>query len=460
MRRHLAVVFRHGDRSPTHNRYEPLARESAMEAATWAWSLPPSSVHADLNARFPVQTAHAQQRDRALGDVFGSLTALGVLQMRRLGAWASERAARGSARVRVRHVLASNFKRTQFSAQCVLSGMTLPPSDVNIRVADESSEVLNAWGTDPDLKRLVRSNGVATHDVMRNTPEEEEARRVIVAAVPAFQYLLRPFSWIAALDHTMSREGKTGGGGPLRGRTAHKRVEELFNTMDTARTGRLTKEHLAVGLKTVIQSPFSSDVNVDRLVALMDKNRDGGVDLQELKDFFQGLRLPSPSSDVGESEFWAAAKVVESAVCRRVDHILGRPAARRLTAGAFARLILDNVRAAVAAHHDDERVAQDSLATVDLYSAHDITLVPLLRELGLWSADRPWPGVASALVLEVAGVLDRDPLVAFSHWAGARGAQSGLEPHGMAIERRNVRVGAADVPTVSLSRFAEFARGL
>ena len=482
-RRHVALLFRHGDRSPTFNSMEPLAKEAAEEAATWAWSLPPSTLRAELDARFPIRTAHERRRDDALGDVWGALTALGVLQMRKLGAVVSEKAAKAGEEIRVRRVSASNFKRTQYSAQVLLSGLTLPPGHdpIEVRVADERSDVLNVWGTDPDLRRLLRANGVAASDVSRNTPDEDKAKDVIVNAVPAFTYLLRPFSWISALDHTMAREGKTGGGGPLRGRTERKRIEELFRAMDTSNAGRLSRENLVHGLKTV--SPFSSGVDVEKLVSLIDQNSDGGVDVSEFTSFIERLKLPNPSR-TSEEAFWNAANVVERAVCRRVDSILGRVAVRRLTAGAFARHVasdLSEVQAALGLAAKKRAAASSGsgfpappptsatttstskskpVVTLDVYSAHDITLVPLLRELGLWSGSQPWPGVASALALEFHSKPDgSDASVSFSYFSGVRGSRSGLEPRGMLLEPCKVRLSTTgDVgESLPLAKFLDFA---
>jgi hypothetical protein len=87
---------------------------------------------------------------------------------------------------------------------------------VGTAVSSAGQELLNVWGIDPTLKRLIKANGLA--DVVATTDEEKQAREVMLKCVPAFGFNIRPFSWLSALDHTMCREGKTGGGGPLRGR--------------------------------------------------------------------------------------------------------------------------------------------------------------------------------------------------------------------------------------------------
>jgi Histidine phosphatase superfamily (branch 2) len=142
--KHIALVFRHGDRSPTFNAMEPLAVESALEAATWALSLPTRAFCVELEKRFPIESHHAQTRDEmSLGKTFGSLTGLGVLQMRRLGQWV---AARSKAQIQPKRILSSNFRRTQFSAQCLLAGLAKTDAPLPVVVAKDAADTLNVWG--------------------------------------------------------------------------------------------------------------------------------------------------------------------------------------------------------------------------------------------------------------------------------------------------------------------------
>jgi hypothetical protein len=439
--KHIALIFRHGDRTPTFNAMEPLALESAIEAATWSLSLPTKAFCAELERRFPIQSDNQDTRDeRSLGKTFGSLTGLGVLQMRRLGQWVG---ARSATEIAPRRVLASNFRRTQFSAQCLLAGLCKTSVPLPITVTKEGQDTLNIWGTDPVLRRLLKSNGAIGVDIAKTTAEEERARTIFMKAVPAFGFMIRPFSWIAALDHFMCREGKTGGGGPLRGRSAPMRITEMFREMDMAQSGRLDHEALRVALDKVFQSPFSGAAagksDIDRFITMIDKDGNGQVDFEEMKRFLESLKLPQPSGGITTEEFDAASKTIERAVCRRFDAILTQPSVRRLAAGLFAKQITGGLEEALKAAREGNAT---NPATIDLYSAHDVSLTPLLKHLGIWDgAKDSWPGVASALAFEMtANKNGSSPAIRVLYWSGVRGSLSGLEPRVLGLEPVKVKL--------------------
>jgi hypothetical protein len=443
--KHIALIFRHGDRSPTFNAMEPLALESALEAASWTLSLPTRQFSQELDRRFPIETHHTETRDEAsLGRTFGSLTGLGVLQMRRLGQWVS---ARSSFPIQPKRVLASNFRRTQFSAQCLLAGLT--KENVPVIVAKDAQDTLNVWGTDPILRRLLKSNGAIGVDIAKTTPEEENARNLFMRAVPSFGFLIRPFSWVSALDHFMCREGKMGGGGPLRGRSAPMRITEIFQEMDFSHSGKLDQEALRLALDKVLQSPFSGTAagkdELDKLVKLIDKDGNGQVDFREMKKFLETLKLPAPCGGVTIEEFDNASKVIEKAVCRRFDAILSQPSIRRISAGSMAKNILLGLDEAIKARKDNPNVPPES-TTLDLYSAHDVSITPLLKHLGIWDGMKDsWPGVAAALAFEITADADGShPQVSVLYWGGVRGSLSGLEPRVLGLEPVAVKLNFGD----------------
>ena len=430
--RHISLIFRHGDRSPTFNAFEPLAVDSALEAAAWALSLPTKKFSETLEKRFPIRTPYATTRDEAsLGKNFGSLTGLGVLQMRRLGQWISELSKHHT--FVPRRVIASNFRRTQFSAQCLLAGLLKGDQGVFVTVPESKLDHLNIWGTDPVLRKLLRSNGAIGVDIARTTPEEEYAKAIFLRAVPAFGFLIRPFSWISAMDHSMSREGKMGGGGPLRGRSAPQRINEIFEELHVAGSGKLTRENLHLALEQVLQSPFSGSAankaDIEKLINSVDKDGNGEVDIDEFRVFLESIRLPTPHGGVSTQEFEAASKIIESAVSRRFDVILSQPSVRRISAGTMAKTVLSGIDDVLnsAAKTSGEN---PSPCTIDLYAAHDVTLIPLLKHLGIWDGTKhSWPGVASALAFEViAKENGANPMVRILLWEGVRGELSGLEP--------------------------------
>jgi len=462
--KHVALVFRHGDRSPTFNAMEPLALESAVEAAAWTLSLPTKAFSAELERRFPVINHHALTRDEAsLGRTFGSLTGLGVLQMRRLGQWVS---ARSENQLVPRRVLASNFRRTQFSLQCFLAGISRGNDQIPVVVAKDQQDTLNVWGTDPVLRKLLRSNGTLGADIARTTPEEDDARKVFMRAVPAFGFLIRPFSWISALDHFMCREGKTGGGGPLRGRSAPLKIAEIFQEMDFAQSGKLDVESFRIALDKVLQSPFSGTAaaksELDKFVKLIDKDGDGQIEFREMKSFFENIRLPAPSGGVSNEDFEKASKVIERAVCRRFDSILSQPSVRRISAGSMAKNIISGLDDALKEAKLKTR-PKNGATTIDLYSAHDVSLTPLLKHLGIWNgAKDQWPGVAAALAFEMtADANGSNPKVKVLYWNGVRGSLSGLEPRVLGLEPVSVQLSVSEYePVADLEKFRSWAARL
>jgi len=414
------LVCRHGDRSPTFNSFEPLTGLAAQEAATWLGLLPSPSLIDELDARFPTD-ATSKQRDDSLGRPFGSLSSLGILQMRRLGKIVADLFP--SPKLAQVRVTSSDFRRTQLSAKGVLAGLgaKLPRAGLGTVVSSSGQAMLNAWGVDPILRRLIKANGLV--DVVETSAAEEHAKQVILRAVPAFGFNLRPFSWLAVLDHTMSREGKTGGGGPLRGRPVPSRVHELFSLAALPNTsGAYALADVRGAVSKILLSPSQRDL--DAFFSTLTASAAGGVvTVDALRAFVAGLRLPVPQGGVSEEAYWDAAQVVESAVCKRFDAMLSISKVGYFAAGGIARRITEGLERSLAEWRTD------GLPRVEVFSAHDVTLVPLLKLMGCWSSSSPWPGMASALVFTLYADADGShPCATLGFYSGVRHAKSGLEP--------------------------------
>jgi hypothetical protein len=121
--------------------------------------------------------------------------------------------------------------------------------------------------------------------------------------------------------------------------------------------------------------------------------------------------------------------VVERAVCKRFDAILSYPKIGSIAAGGVARRVSQGLATSLAGWR------LDGLPRVEVFSAHDVTLVPLNKALGLWDQSHPWPGLASTLAIQLFAAADgSSPYLKFMYWSGVRGAKSGLEPAPLAFD--------------------------
>ena len=82
------VCFRHGDRSASHNLFEPDSELAVQEALAWSLELPMKTQVKELNNLAPIERSETTllPRDAELG-VFGKLTVKGIKQAHRLGRW-------------------------------------------------------------------------------------------------------------------------------------------------------------------------------------------------------------------------------------------------------------------------------------------------------------------------------------------------------------------------------------
>lgn len=222
-----SVLFRHGDRSPSHNMFEPETRRAAREAFAWASELPSDTVLADLDRFAPAQhvsatTAHPttgaatavhqaslRPRDAELGS-FGRLSRVGLYQALDLGAWLQGfYAPAHNAAIRA---TSSNYARTINTAQAVLRNFLpgdAPAGALPVRVHNPAAEYLNVYPFFPDLQRrmaqLTQEGWFQDFDtrVLRE-------RRRLEQLFPSFAFQLRKFSWLACQDHFRCRELREG----------------------------------------------------------------------------------------------------------------------------------------------------------------------------------------------------------------------------------------------------------
>ena len=121
------VCFRHGDRSASHNLFEPESELAVREALAWSLELPTKAQEKRLHQLAPIERMEDTllPRDAELG-VFGKLTVRGIEQAQKLGEWlggvyCQEDAPRPNQEVITCY--SSNYSRTIMSAQSVLQAM-------------------------------------------------------------------------------------------------------------------------------------------------------------------------------------------------------------------------------------------------------------------------------------------------------------------------------------------------
>jgi hypothetical protein len=69
----------------------PFKQDSTLESAAWSLSLTTKEFQSNLHSRYPVSSPHQTTRDESsLGKIFGQLTWLGALQMRKPGKTVAE----------------------------------------------------------------------------------------------------------------------------------------------------------------------------------------------------------------------------------------------------------------------------------------------------------------------------------------------------------------------------------
>eukprot|EP00439_Symbiodinium_sp_Y106_P038692 s3706_g4.t1 len=121
--RHVALVFRHGDRAPALPGASGSTEAEAEEEA-WRGTLPSAELTEALDSHFPVRSQATSAPHGMSAQPFEMLTRQGGMQTLQLGR--SLRGAYGPLQPGSIEVMASNFRRTQQSAQYFLAGLLAP----------------------------------------------------------------------------------------------------------------------------------------------------------------------------------------------------------------------------------------------------------------------------------------------------------------------------------------------
>ena len=210
-----SILFRHGDRSPSHNVFEPAVGPASHEAFAWAAELPDSKTLDELERYAPTRyglgelasgsSQPPRPRDAELGS-FGCLSRVGVYQATDLGCWLQgfyEPAVNASLRI-----TSSNYARTIKSAQAVVRSFLpgdVPAGTVSVQVHEPAEEFLNVYPFFPALQRrmaeMTREEWFQEFDA-RVAREKSRLEQLI----PVFSYRLRKFSWLTCQDHFRCRE--------------------------------------------------------------------------------------------------------------------------------------------------------------------------------------------------------------------------------------------------------------
>ena len=230
-----SILFRHGDRSPSFNIFEPDVVGASHEAFAWAAELPSDATLSELEQFAPTRrvtkhpTTHQltvsqtleRPRDAELGS-FGRLSRAGVHQAHDLGAWLS-----GFYAPNINStisVTSSNYARTIATAQAVVRSFLpgdAPKGVVQIQVHDPTSEYLNVY---PFFIALQQRMSALTKSTEFDQDVQQEKQR-LESLIPCFSFHLRKFSWLTCQDHFRCRElrragehwdgdgGGSGGGG-------------------------------------------------------------------------------------------------------------------------------------------------------------------------------------------------------------------------------------------------------
>ena len=225
-----SILFRHGDRSPSFNIFEPDVVQASHEAFAWAAELPSDATLAELESFAPTRRVQVspdgslslsstteRPRDAELGS-FGRLSRVGVAQAHDLGSWLSGLyAPTPNSTV---HVTSSNYARTIATAQATVKSFLpgdAPKGAVQVRVHDPKSEYLNVYPFFTSLQqRMLELTKKGWFQDFDQTVVAE--RQKLESLLPTFSFHLRKFSWLTCQDHFRCRElrrerhGKEGGG--------------------------------------------------------------------------------------------------------------------------------------------------------------------------------------------------------------------------------------------------------
>ena len=158
--RHVAVIIRHGDRSPSLN---PFVDVDAARRSTTSWIARAASENEALNSRFPPWRLNPMEP--LLDSVqwpWGSVTTLGLQQCYARGREVASHYNRLVSSVRMPSdviVRSSSYTRTRLSAQAFLDGLALPDSAgvIPVRIGATSNCNIAPFDADIGLREASRT---------------------------------------------------------------------------------------------------------------------------------------------------------------------------------------------------------------------------------------------------------------------------------------------------------------
>jgi len=505
------VLFRHGDRTPGFNCLEPLQPDAALEVAAW-WRELLQKVemnavrkmifsqilticvityirvycnvslnshvftHIQMQRAFPVQfpeNTSSEPRDRSMG-VFGSLTNRGKRQMWALGHGLRSHFEEGGLfegiepekQFSLVKAYASNYSRTQLSAQATLAGIfglqadgTLdtnesllrpPPKSwfgmthvpvadlplsrtVPVTVLPPEQEYINIYPFSKELQSEMRQ--VMIERAQTKLSEEEQikesrwsqVKKEITESVPAFAYNLQPFSWSSSLDilacrrsrKSVSRDGR-------RSRLFMTDViSNLFSTLDLDGNGVIDVDELRDGLREMA-CDWLSDADLKNINSAAQsvggQNEEDGVTLSQLTHLLQseptnlatdsyvdGVSLslslsirPTNHTHTHTHTHHRYYEDVCAKMCDQFELWYNEPHILRRVLRPMVSRIMDPMLEATKSTQEYPRVV--------LHSGHDISILPWLHLLDAWTSAAGWPEYSAAIRLDLLRRLDDDKM--------------------------------------------------
>ena len=323
---HVVVCFRHGDRTPSHNLFEPDPDAAVREALGWALELPSEQDKLELERYAPVSRSESslRPRDVSLG-VFGQLTARGLRQASSLGKWIKQQyLPHGNFPMPNQSAVAcfsSNYSRTILTAQAVLKellGASLYDGNkVRVQIASPNDEFINVYPFLPRLQKLMydaannERGEIASKDAAMAQVQHE-----LVQTLPAFAFKLRRFSWISYQDYFHCRAGRMSSPNEVAAGYQERMLVSYIKDLPKASKDGLNAADVSRAIRRLSQYITEDDANV--VFTNIDADGDGRVSLEEISNFARrGLPMLEPKAV--EESLWGHCSAVENHVSDRFE---------------------------------------------------------------------------------------------------------------------------------------------